>query len=156
MGGLGLLVIVGLAVALVVALNNQGTAAPAPSSARPAVAATPVKAGMLGTVSMPRYAKPRTAYDTANWKLTGTGGCEGIGGYNDMALGTSVTVYDGSGKIVGVSSLVIGVRHGQHCEWAFGVPDLPDVPFYQVEVSHRGKVAVEKADLGAVALTLGD
>jgi hypothetical protein len=36
------------------------------------------------------------------------------------------------------------------------VNDLPDVPFYQVEVSHCGKVAVQKADLGGVALSLGD
>ena len=32
---------------------------------------------------------------------------------------------------------------------------LPDVPFYQVEVSHRGKITVPNAELGQVALTLG-
>jgi hypothetical protein len=158
-GVVAVVAIVGLTVTLVLVLNNQGTAAPATSaSAQAAVAATPTPTakGMLGTLTMPRYSTPRRPYDTAHWKATGSGGCEGVGGYSDMSAGVSVTVYDGGGKIVGVSAVGFGVRHGQRCVWAFGVPDLPDVSFYQVEVGHRGKVAVGKADLGAVSLTLGD
>lgn len=156
-GVVAALIIIGLSVTLAVVLTKQ-SASPTPSAspAQAAVAATPSMRSMLGTMTMPRYSSPRTAYDTPNWKATATGGCEGVGGYSDMGVGATVTVYDGSDKIIGVGGLVFGVRHGQDCEWSFGINDLPDVAFYQVEVGHRGKVSVQRADLGNVALTLGD
>lgn len=155
-GGVALAAIVGLSLALVAATHGKGSTATTTAPARAAVATTPVAPAMVGTLSMPRFTSPHTAYDTANWKVNSIGSCEGLGGYSDIAATTSVTVYDGSGKIIGVSGLTFGIRHGQTCEWEFGVPNLPDEAFYQVEVAHRGKVAVQKADLAVVSLTLGD
>ena len=119
-----------------------------------AATSSPATKSMLGKVTMPRYNSPRSPYDSPNWKMTSLG-CEGVGGFDDMAPGASVTVYDGSGTIVGSGGLVFGIRHGDTCEWDFGINDLPDVPFYQVEVSHRGKITVANEDLGRVALSLG-
>jgi len=121
-----------------------------------ATSSSPATKSMVGAVTMPRYSSPHLAGDTANWQMDSIGACSGTGGYSDMTAGASVTVYDGSGTIVGSGALVFGVRHGSTCEWDFGVNDLPDVPFYQVEVSHRGKITVANADLGNVAMSLGD
>ena len=73
-------------------------------------------------------------------------------------------VYDDSGTIVavGTGTLATGQSvpdpHGTpigDCVTAFTVPGLPDRPFCQVEIAHRGRVTVEKADLSAVILQLG-
>lgn len=97
-----------------------------------------------------------TLYDT-DVRSYGSG-CGGTGGYSDIAEGASVTIYDDAGKIVGTghlgNSTIIG---GVSCEFAFSV-DVPDgKPFYQVEVTHRGKVTYSAADVkaGNVQLSLG-
>jgi hypothetical protein len=84
--------------------------------------------------------------------------CAGSGGYDDIRKGAQVTVYDDKGAVVGTSALTgssFGTDSG--CTWFFQVevPAGPD--FYQVEVSHRGKITVtpEEAKAGAVELTLG-
>lgn len=149
-------VLLGAIVAGAYYLGHSSSAAPKPQTAKApaAVASTPATKSMVGKVTMPRYSTPHSPYDTPNWKMTSLG-CQGVGGFDDMGAGTSVTVYDASGTIVGSGGLVFGIRHGDTCEWDFGINDLPDVPFYQVEVSHRGKITVANADLGQVALTLG-
>ena len=45
------------------------------------------------------------------------------------------------------------VRSPGTCEFAFAVP-VPDGTSFQVEVAHRGKVAVSRTDVGAVSLAL--
>ncbi|MBB2923200.1 hypothetical protein [Cellulomonas cellasea] len=94
--------------------------------------------------------------------------CSGRGGFGDIAAGTSVTVYDAAGTIVGTTPLGQGngermwsddVEHDPDlyygpCTLPFSV-QVPDSPFYQVEVSYRGKSTVQRADAASVALTLG-
>ncbi|HYQ64532.1 hypothetical protein [Actinophytocola sp.] len=86
--------------------------------------------------------------------------CSGRGGYDDIHEGTDVTVYDDTGKIVGASELT-GSSYGasdSSCTWFFQVKVQGGHDFYQVEVSHRGKITVSAAEAKSrqVALTLGD
>ncbi|MFE9949307.1 hypothetical protein ACFYRJ_17450 [Streptomyces sp. NPDC005531] len=84
--------------------------------------------------------------------------CRGTRGYDDIAEGTSVTVYDAAGKVaatgsLGKSSYTLGI-----CEFKVTVDDVPKgEKFYQVEVSHRGKVQMtaKEAEAGEMAATLG-
>lgn len=90
--------------------------------------------------------------------VTGGGDqCSGSGGYDDIRKGASVTVYDATGKVVGTGELSGSTYAESGCTWYFqvSVPDGHD--FYQVEVSHRGKITVsrEEAKTGKVAVTLG-
>lgn len=90
----------------------------------------------------------------------GTGGCEGSGGYDDIGLGTSVTVYDAAGAVIATSELVLSEydRAAGSCTYDVSVPDVPgDQDFYQVEISHRGKIqlSAEEATSGAFAGSLG-
>ncbi|GAA1881710.1 hypothetical protein GCM10009836_73730 [Pseudonocardia ailaonensis] len=84
--------------------------------------------------------------------------CTGSGGYRDIGAGTGVTVYDASGAIVGTGRLSTGrATSSSTCEFTFTVPDVPTGgDFYQVEISHRGKVTVDADELAnGPALTLG-
>ncbi|MGM1057817.1 hypothetical protein [Saccharothrix sp. Mg75] len=86
------------------------------------------------------------------------GECEGYRGYDDIAEGTQVTVYDASGKAVGLGRLANAEYSSGVCGFTFAVPDVPiGEKIYQVEVSHRGKVSfdAEAARKGDVTLTLG-
>lgn len=72
--------------------------------------------------------------------------CSGRGGYDDIQVGTNVTIKDGTGTIIGTGSLgrgraaePVGVEnYALGCEFSFRVPDVRKAAFYEVEVSHRG------------------
>lgn len=70
------------------------------------------------------------------------------GGYADLAVGTQVTVKDGSGKILATSSLTGGrvTMHG--CVFTYSV-SVPAADFYQVEVAHRGALTFSQEELAA-------
>lgn len=90
----------------------------------------------------------------------GAGGCEGSGGYDDIALGTSVTVYDAAGAVIATSSLLLSEfdRAAGTCTYDVSVDGVPGGKnFYQVEISHRGKIqlSAEEATSGAFAGSLG-
>jgi hypothetical protein len=126
------------------------------AEAKPAPSASPTAIVMSGHIAMRRYDKGSDpAFRVANWATTGSGGCEGRGGYDDMTEGADITVYDANGSVIGASSLEGGQRSGSTCRWAFTVQGVPTSTFYQVEVSHRGKVTVQRDDVGVVELTLG-
>ncbi|MFF2184575.1 hypothetical protein [Streptomyces sp. NPDC058155] len=85
--------------------------------------------------------------------------CAGTGGYDDIAEGTSVTVYGAKGDVIATGSLgdsnstVPGT-----CTYDIAVPDVPKgEKFYKVEVSHRGtlQLSAEQAENGELASTLG-
>lgn len=144
----------------VVELTGRGGSSPA-TSTQPAVAApapSPTAVVMSGHISMRRYDKGDNdpEFRIANWGVTGAGGCEGRGGYSDMTEGANVTVYDAAGRVIGAGALEAGERLGSTCRWAFSVPGVPVSPFYQVEVSHRGKATVQQGDVSDVELSLGD
>ncbi|KIF67116.1 hypothetical protein HY68_35955 [Streptomyces sp. AcH 505] len=121
--------------------------------AKPAAKATP-------------SAKPNTFTLTGEFDLVdgavadGTGGCEGTGGYDDITMGTSVTVYDAAGTVIAASSLILSTFDEDTGTCAFDV-SIDAVPtgedFYQVEISHRGKVqlSAEEAQNGQFASSLG-
>ncbi|MBN6036484.1 hypothetical protein [Amycolatopsis sp. 195334CR] len=96
-----------------------------------------------------------TLYDSK----TAINDCRGSGGYSDIRAGASVTVYGASGNVVGDGSLGPGKSASSSCSYSLMVEDVPDgEKFYQVEVSHRGKITVtaEDAKAGLVTLSLGD
>lgn len=82
--------------------------------------------------------------------------CEGQGGYSDIFPGTSVTIRDEQGKIVGSTSLGRGESFGDYCLYTIAPTQVSSSNFYTVEVSHRGQVTLEKDELGSMSLSLGD
>lgn len=89
-----------------------------------------------------------------------SGQCSGYRGYDDIADGTQVTVYSSSGEALATGSLA-GASYWEAtnvCTFRFVIIDVPGGHnMYQVEVSHRGKVAVREADAraGNVIVSLG-
>lgn len=88
--------------------------------------------------------------------------CSGSGGEGDIVQGATITVYDAGGKVVGSGSLGSG-RYASDdsvapCVFRFSVPNVPGgSKFYQVEVSHRGKVtfSADEVKAGKVGMSLG-
>ncbi|HEX3731415.1 MAG TPA: hypothetical protein VHU91_00595 [Mycobacteriales bacterium] len=87
--------------------------------------------------------------------------CIATKGYADIGEGSPITVYNAAGQIVGIGALGKGrtVDTAGSCLFPFGVAGIPsDSKFYQVEVSHRGKVTYSSGDVDqgkVVLLTLG-
>src|SRR5206468_324064 len=100
-----------------------------------------------------------SSYSSSAYYLGQDGTCFGEGGYSDIGAGTGVNVYDQSGAIVAVGQLASGRgSYSSGCTLTFSVPDVPSgSKFYQVEVSHRGKMnlSAQDAKAGAAAYTLG-
>jgi len=76
--------------------------------------------------------------------------CTGYSGYDDIGAGASVTVYDSSSKVVATGALGVGKPKSAACVFPVKVAGVPGgSKFYQVEVSHRGKVTVSAAEAKA-------
>jgi hypothetical protein len=121
-----------------------------PGSAPTAAASTPAVATFTLTGTM-------EVTGVRNWRRVSTQ-CEGAGGYDDIAEGTSVTVYSGNGTVVGTGRLTNGVVFDARCSFSVVVEKVPvGADFFQVEVSHRGKLTLSAADAkaGKFAGTLG-
>jgi hypothetical protein len=90
-----------------------------------------------------------TLTDDSGFVGHSTGGtCSGTGGYDDLALGTSVTVYDGSSAIIGGGYVNAATYNGNACVLSFDVPEIPSGKgFYQVEISHRGKISEDEKNV---------
>jgi hypothetical protein len=86
-------------------------------------------------------------------------GCRGAGGYSDIEPGAPVTLVDGTGTVLGTSTLSGGSGSSTECDFSFSIPGVPEVSAYTVEVSHRGKVMNTLAEMRehdwAFALSLG-
>lgn len=86
-------------------------------------------------------------------------GCHGYSGFDDIDQGGAVTVYDAQGAVVASGALGQGASTNLGgCVFPITVTGVPSGPdFYQVEVTHRGKVTVQAADAktGRVALSIG-
>jgi hypothetical protein len=86
----------------------------------------------------------------------------GHGGYADITVSAPVTVYDGSGKVIATTPLGTNCKQGQldgqddnlFVVWTPPIPNVPDVPFYQVEISHRGKLTMSKSELESKSWTV--
>src|SRR5688572_30290703 len=69
--------------------------------------------------------------------------CAGSSGYSDVRGGASVTVTDGEHRVIGVSQLAgsgWGRLEGRDCIYDIEPIEVPEVPFYGVEVANRGAV----------------
>ncbi|MFF2518983.1 hypothetical protein [Streptomyces sp. NPDC058086] len=124
----------------------------------------PGAGGKTSTAVDALRASPDTFTLTGDFKLTdgatddGLGGCEGTGGYDDIAEGTSVTVYDAAGAVIATGSLGTSSYDAPTCTFDVfidGVPGGED--FYKVEVSHRGTVQLnaDQAKNGLFGASLG-
>jgi hypothetical protein len=90
-------------------------------------------------------------------------GCSGTGGFDDLHMGTDVTVTDGAGKTIGVGNLRPGTAASGNgsCVFSFDIDDVPAADFYQVTAgnSKRGGPHYTSKDMDAnnwtVALVIG-
>lgn len=138
----------GLAAALV--WPRSGDATPA----KPAASATPVAAATFSITGMLTLSAGDFMADDSQL-------CWGNGGYDDLSMGTSVTITDAAGTVVGVGQ--VNSAHndggmGGTCDLSFKVDGVPTGKgFYGIEVSHRGSVKKSEADLkaGSAELTIG-
>lgn len=82
--------------------------------------------------------------------------CHGENGFDDMKIGTTVTVTNSDGKVVAVGAVDGATPSGVDCVMSFTVPDVPSSDFYGVEVAHRGSVQFSRDQAkSGVVLTLG-
>lgn len=86
--------------------------------------------------------------------------CHGRGGYDDLRVGAQVTVYDASGKVVGVGAVdSVSSTADKGCRLDWSVPNVPGgYGPYQYEVTHRGKLTITEADAraGLASASIGD
>ena len=86
-------------------------------------------------------------------------GCEGSGGYSDVRPGAGITLKDGDGKVLATSSLGVGSGTSTSCDFTFSLTNVPEVPFYTIEISHRGALSYSLTDMKTqmwdLALSLG-
>jgi hypothetical protein len=86
--------------------------------------------------------------------------CAGLGGYDDVTQGATVTVKDQAGTIIATGHLDAGgFNASSGCVFGFKIDPVPDATFYTIEVSHRGALTYSKDELASrswqVAFTLG-
>jgi hypothetical protein len=76
-----------------------------------------------------------------------------------FSQGAGVTLKDGDGKVLATSFLGSGSGTQNSCTFTFNLLNIPEVPFYTVEVSHRGQLSYSLSDLKAqgwiLSLSLG-
>jgi hypothetical protein len=152
-------------VAIVILLAACQPASPTPSPSpsptevptpSPVPTATPVPTHTLeGELGL--YGK-----DGIDYAVTGAI-CEGIHGYDDVAKGHSLSLYDRSHLVIGASMLDDGIYFATDgvCAFAFSFVDVEEIPFYQLEMgTERGVLSYSLADLidkdWYISVTLGD
>ena len=74
------------------------------------------------------------------------GGCVTLGGYDDIKIGTQITVRDQSGTIIGVGELEPIHTEMNKCEFTFTIA-VPNVTFYTFEMGRRGEITYTKQEL---------
>jgi hypothetical protein len=91
-----------------------------------------------------------TLYATEGNGLTSTSvACQGEGGYADIAPGMQATIKDSNGSILGVgtfSDYGKPVTTGE-CQFTTDAGDIPERPFYSVDLGRRGSVQFALSDL---------
>ncbi|WP_329390242.1 hypothetical protein [Streptomyces sp. NBC_01716] len=125
------------------------------------------KPATAGSTTKPKPAaddQPDTFALTGDFTLTegatpdDLGGCEGTGGYADISLGTSITVYDAAGAVIATDMLLLSEYDTGSCTFDINVEEVPTGhEFYQVEIGHRGKIQLSaaEAEAGEFGGTLG-
>lgn len=120
--------------------------------------------GVFKLIDIPEYSK----YSSGKTSIFAFGGtCEGTGGYSDISEATQVTITDGAGKLLAVTSLSEGKPSGsklegfvEGCTFSWSAPDIPKADFYNIEVGRRGKLTYSYQQMEDVfwisATSLGD
>lgn len=75
----------------------------------------------------------------------------GSNSYDDLLPGGQVTVFDGTGRLLGIGILT-GPRPGRNsleCQLGFTVPHVASAASYGIEVTHRGTVSFGDGTLAA-------
>jgi hypothetical protein len=137
-----LVVVIGLVAALVITLKQQP--APADSSVTaPATTTDATSAASGDTFTM------KGAFDLfiSSDSLPNGTECMGTGSMDDIAVGTGVYVYDGSGKLLATGNLGHGSFQsnpvGNACVFPLTVNNVPDgLETYSVEVGTHGEQPV--------------
>ena len=94
-----------------------------------------------------------TDFGSPSFRQSG-GSCEGAGGYADISAGVGVSLKDGEGNLLAASTLSPGKSSSLRCTFAFTLGNVPEVPFYSIEVGRRGELSYSLADLRAMGWTL--
>jgi len=93
--------------------------------------------------------------DTNSPSVTSTGAvCQGAGPYGDIAAGNGVALKDADGKLLAITSLGVGSGSPTSCVFGFTLKDVPEVPFYSIEVGRRGQAGYTLADMKSNDWTL--
>lgn len=97
-----------------------------------------------------------SGFDDTNYTST-NGTCTGTSGYDDLAGGTSITVYNNNGKVISVGQLDDGHEIDGSCLFTWSISGVPKSPFYKVEISHRGQLtySYEQAKKGSLDSSIG-
>ena len=87
--------------------------------------------------------------------------CGGRGGYSDIDFGTSVTVRDETGTLIGSGTLGRGELVGSACRFKAVIDGVTsEASFYEVEVGSRGSLVYSNDELRSrgwlVSASLGD
>lgn len=98
-----------------------------------------------------------------NISETSSGSCVGRNGFDDIKKGAGVTITDAGGRTIGTGRLAeggaINAVNGRACVLGFTAENVAASDFYGVEVSSRGVVTFNAADVAegasGVQLTLG-
>lgn len=81
--------------------------------------------------------------------------CYGTRGYSDISEGAAVTVYGANNTVIATGSLGKGVSASSRtvCTFSISVPNVPgNEKFYQVEVSHRGKLTIQADEAKSIGV----
>jgi len=143
------------------------TIAPLAAGAIGLVLGAGIVGGIWGITAVSGPGKPATFTLNGEFVLTDEvltvgDSCRGRAGsgYEDIAEGTSVTVYGAKGDVVATGNLGNSKISdtGLACTFKVAVEDVPKgETFYKVEVSHRGTVqlSAKEAENGELAASLG-
>lgn len=128
-------------------------------------AATPAAASSASATEVAVRGVVTLRLSQFSWNSEQDPTCQGWKGFDDIRVGTQVTVTDATGKVLAVSSLDVGQAKGiaagadgtkraTTCELAFHVLGgvTGGLGPYGVEVSHRGVLRYNEAQLSALAL----
>ncbi|WP_051365092.1 hypothetical protein [Rhodococcus sp. JG-3] len=128
--------------------------------------ATIIVGGIItgGVLLLNRDSEPETFTVAGSMSLTkGSGwdsistGCVGDGGYDDIRSGAAIKISDESGTVLATGRLEGGQIDSGMCTFPFMVDGVPaGEAFYEIEVSHRGGLTYDEAEMREpLVFTLG-
>lgn len=132
--------------------TSEGAASEDAASATPSAAEVMTVSGYLDLISGSIYEDDEGVT------------CWGAEGYDDLAAGGQVTVYNSTDEAIALGALdtgqvvvTKGMMTADPCRFPFTIEDVPaDGSIFAIEVTHRGQVNFEKSEAANIRLTLED